>query len=241
MASDAPEPASGVAPAPLWRDLLLPAMSLLALATAAHLAASRWESWQSPLVALGPAAPALYLLLWLILVPCGLPAAALGLTAGFLFGPWPGAVWACGGLVLSGLFMYALGRRWLRPRVNGLVAAWPRLAPLERAAATGGVRLHLLARLSPLNYAVVCYTLAAGGARWKPYLLGLPGAMPGLIAYVWLGTAAARGVRVQDGADWARLVVPLLGGLSLMVLAVVLARFARRTSRGSDEDSGRGH
>lgn len=223
------------------RALLLPAIPLLALAIAAHLAASRWESWQHHLAALGPAAPALYLILWLTLVPCGLPAAALGLTAGFLFGPWPGAVLACGGLVLSGIFMYALGRRWLRPRVTRLVASWPRLALLERAAATGGARLHLLARLSPLNYAVVCYTLAAGSARLKPYLLGLPGAMPGLIAYVWLGAAAARGIRVEDGAEWARLMAPLLGGLSLLVLALVLARFARQTWRGADDDSGRGH
>jgi uncharacterized membrane protein YdjX (TVP38/TMEM64 family) len=65
--------------------------------------------------------------------------------------------------------------------------------------------------------------------------------MPGLVAYVWLGAATARGLRVEEGAEWARLMAPLLGGLSLLALAVVLARFARRTWRGSDEDSGRGH
>lgn len=241
MAPDGPEPPSAVAPAPFWRDFLLPAIALLVLATVAHLAASRWESWQAHLAALGPAAPALYLLLWLTLVPCGFPAAALGLMAGFIFGPWHGSAWASGGLVLSGIFMHALGRRWLRPRLAQLVASRPRLAPLENAAATGGVRLHLLARLSPLNYAVVCYTLAAGGASLRTYALGLPGAIPGLIAYVWLGAAAARGSRVQDSAEWTGLVAPLLGGLSLLVLTVVLVRFARRTWRGSEEDSGRGH
>jgi uncharacterized membrane protein YdjX (TVP38/TMEM64 family) len=102
------------------------------------------------------------------------------------------------------------------------------------------VRLHLLARLSPLNYAMVCYTLAAGGARLRTYLLGLPGAMPGLVAYVWLGAAAGRGARVDDGAGLARLVGPLLGGLSLLVLAVVLARYARRAWRGSNGDAGDG-
>lgn len=225
---------------PIWRDLLLPVVALLVLATAAHLAASRWESWPSRLAALGPAAPALYLLLWLIFVPCGLPAATLGLTAGFLFGAGSGSLWAGAGLVLSGVLMHALGRRWLRPRVVRLVATRPRLARLERAAAAGGVRWHLLARLSPLNYAVVCYTLAAGGARLRTYLWGLPGALPGLIAYVWLGAAAARGGAVQDSAGWAPLVAPLLGGLSLLVVVAVLARFARQTWRARNDESDRG-
>jgi len=232
-----PEPAHGnepSPPSPAWRDLAMPAITLLVLAGAAHVAASHWESWQPRLAAVGAAAPALYLLLWLVVVPCGFPTAGLGFSAGFLFGPWAGTSWAIVGLLLSGVFMHLLGRRWLRPRVARLVATRPRLAPLERAAAQGGVRLHLLARLSPLNYAMVCYTLAAGGARLRTYLLGLPGAMPGLVAYVWLGAAAARGVRVQDGAEWVRLTVPLVGGLSLLVLAVVLARFARRTWRGSE-------
>ena len=227
-------------PVPLWRDLLVPTLTLLLLSVGAPLAASRWESWQSHLVALGPAAPALYMVLWLTLVPCGFPAAALALSAGFLFGPWPGTAWAVAGLVLSGMMMHALGRRWLRPRVERLVAGRPRLAPLERAAAHGGVRLHLLARLSPLNYALVCYTLAAGGARLRTYLLGLPGAMPGLIAYVWLGAAAERGVHAKGAAELARLVGPLLGGLSLLVLAVLLARYARRAWRGSNGDAGGG-
>jgi uncharacterized membrane protein YdjX (TVP38/TMEM64 family) len=102
------------------------------------------------------------------------------------------------------------------------------------------VRLHLLARLSPLNYALVCYTLAAGGARWRTYALGLPAALPGLIAYVWLGAAAARGRRVPDSAEWVRLVAPLLGGISLLVLTVVVTRYARRAVHGSEGNSARG-
>lgn len=207
------------------RALVGPLALLTAVAVLAHLLADRREAWQVALKQLGAWTPVPYLLLWLVLVPCGLPAAALGLSAGFLFGAVSGSAWAALGLLCSGLAMHALGRRWLRPRVAPLTAAHPRLARLERAAATGGVRFHLLARLSPLNYALVSYTLAAGGAPLRPYLAGLAGGLPGLVAYVWLGAAAAEGARGgTDSGGAARLMVTALGGVSLLGLALWLAR-----------------
>ena len=180
---------------PVWREAVAPLLALAGMVALARVIGPRWGEWQDALARTGPAAPLAYLGLWLALVPWGFPAAALGLSAGFLFGVWPGVAWAALGLVLSGLFMFPLGRRWLRPRVERLAAASPRLARLERAASHGGVRLHILARLSPLNYAMACYTLAAGGAGLRAYLPGLLGAVPGLAAYVWLGSLAEQGAR----------------------------------------------
>lgn len=207
------------------RTVVGPLALLAALAILAHLLAARREAWQVGLARLGDWTPAPYLLLWLVLVPCGLPAATLGLTAGFLFGAVAGTAWASLGLFASGLAMHGLGRRWLRPRLSPLLATHPRLARIGQAAATGGARFHLLARLSPLNYALVSYTLAAGGAPLRPYLAGLAGGLPGLVAYVWLGAAAAGGARAGAGdGDAARLVVTALGGASLLGLALWLAR-----------------
>ncbi|MBK6732586.1 MAG: VTT domain-containing protein [bacterium] len=183
-----PRPARAV-----WRELLGPVLVLTALAAAAHLANSRWPDWPARLAALGPWRPAIYVALWLLAVPCGFPAAGLGLTSGFLFGTVGGAAGATGGLLVSGLLMFGLGRRWLRPRVARLTAAQPRLARLEREAAAGGLGLHLVARLSPLNYALTSYTLAAGGAPLRTYAAGLAGALP-----------EALGLRVAGGGCGAR-------------------------------------
>ncbi len=225
-------------PSASWRSLLGPAALLAVLAVAARVAAPRWEAWQGQLAALGPLAPAAYLALWLVLVPCGFPAAALGLLAGAVFGPWLGSAWAVAGLVGSGLAMHALGRRWLRPRVARLVAGSSRLRALDRAAARGGVRLHLLARLSPLNYAFVSYTLAGGGAPLRAYAPGLLGGMPGLVAYVWLGSAAGSGLRAQGAGGPVRLVALVVGGASLLLLGVLAARALRRETETFGRDAG---
>ncbi len=225
----------------VWRELLGPALVLTALAAAAHLANSRWPDWPARLAALGPWRPAIYVALWLLAVPCGFPAAGLGLTSGFLFGTVGGAAGATGGLLVSGLVMFGLGRRWLRPRVARLTAAQPRLARLEREAAAGGLGLHLVARLSPLNYALTSYTLAAGGAPLRTYAAGLAGALPGLWAYVWLGAAAARGARGSDAPGSLKLVLLIVGGLGLLGLGYVLARLARRAwqpGSGIDDKGG---
>lgn len=228
---DAPTPSAGASRRTAWRDLVGPVAALTLLAAAAHLVATRRADWQPWLAGLGPWTPVLYVVLWLVLVPAGLPAAALALAAGVLFGPYAGSGLAALGLVLAGALMHTLGVRWLRPRVARLTATQPRLARLEAAAACGGIRMHVLARLSPLNYALVSYTLAAGGAPLRPYLAGLLGALPGLVAYVWLGAAAERSA--AGGAGLARGVVALCGSLGLLVLAGWLARVVRRTERPS--------
>lgn len=222
-----------------WRSLVAPALLLAALAVAARLVAPQWQAWQDRLEALGPVAPAAYLLLWLALVTCGLPAAALGLAAGAVFGPWRGAALAVAGLFASGFLMHVIGRRWLRPRVAGLLAGHERLTALDRAAASGGVRLHLLARLSPLNYALVSYTLAAGGAPLRAYVPGLAGGVPGLLAYVWLGSAADSGLRGQDGGGTTRLLVLAVGAVSLLLLGVLVGRALHRATGTPERGDGR--
>lgn len=221
---------------PVWREAVAPLLALAVMVALARVIGPRWGDWQDALARSGPAAPLAYLGLWLALVPWGFPAAALGLSAGFLFGVWPGVAWAVLGLVLSGLLMFPLGRRWLRPRVGRLAAASPRLARLERAASRGGVRLHILARLSPLNYAMACYTLAAGGAGLRAYLPGLAGAVPGLVAYVWVGSLAQEGARGEGTVGPVRVVLSVVGGLSLLALIVVVARQARRSLPGETDD-----
>lgn len=216
-------------PRSAWRELLPPLLALAVLAGLAHLGAARWVDWRERLAALGPAAPVAYLALWVLLVPCGLPAAALGLTAGFVFGLGAGAAWATAGLLASGLLMHEMGRRWLQPRAARAAAGNTGLSRLLAAAATGGVRLNLLARLSPLNYALVSYTLAAGGAPWRPYTAGLGGALPGLMVYVWLGAAAAAGV--QGPVTVRRGVL----GFSALALVLLVALLARRLGRGPDD------
>lgn len=226
--------AAGPAPSPprsVWRELFPPFLALAVLAALAHAGAARWEDWRQHLAALGPWAPTAYLALWGLLAPCGFPAAALGLAAGFVFGPLVGCAWASAGLGLSGLLMYGLGRRWLRPRVERAARGRPRFERLLAQAATGGVRLHFLARLSPLNYALMSYTLAAGGAPWRPYLWGLTGGLPGLAVYVWLGAAAAAG---SGGPVTARRAVVGFGVLALVLLTAWLARRLDREGKGGE-------
>ncbi|MBM4129417.1 hypothetical protein FJ250_00085 [bacterium] len=212
-----------------WRSLAAPVIVLTALAAAAQLLASCREQWQPWLGGLGAWTPVLYQAMWLLLVPAGLPAAALGLAGGFVFGFAAGSGWAAIGLAGSGLLMHRLGRRWFRRRVERVVAGRSRLVQLQAAAAGGGAWWHVAARLSPLNYALVSYTLAAGGAPLRPYAWGLAGALPGLLVYVWLGAAAAAGTAATDGA--ARGVLIAAGVCGLVGLGCWLARALRRGRR----------
>ncbi len=221
-----------------WRSLAGPVLALALLVAAAQVAGPQWHTWQARLAGLGAWAPAAYLLVWMALVPCGFPAAALGLLAGAIFGPWWGAALATTGLCGSGLVMYGLGRRWLKPRLARLGEGRPRLKALGAAAATGPVRLHLLARLSPLNYALVSYTLAAGGAPLGVYAKGLCGGVPGLLAYVWLGSLAGGGPHGPGEGSAVRWVVLAVGVAALLVLGIRVGRTLARLTGESGSAAG---
>jgi uncharacterized membrane protein YdjX (TVP38/TMEM64 family) len=97
-------------------------------------------------------------------------------------------------------------------------------------AAERSLRLNVLARLSPFNYGLVCYTLAAGPTRARDYVLGLVAALPSLAIQVAVGVLARRGLDQDSMGTW-RLVGTAVGLAALVALGWQVSRMARRAWR----------
>lgn len=216
---------------PWWRPLVGPVLVLVALVVLGRIAGGYWSGVQEQVAALGAAGMALYWVAFVLLAAACFPVAALGFSAGMLFGPWVGIALVFTGVIASGILMFFLGKGLLRDRIAALVAGRPRLAAIEQMAGRQTWRLNLLTRLSPFNYGIASYALAAGRSGLGAFVLGLPATLPSVVVWVWLGTLA----REDAGADarGAKLILTAVGLVFLLVLMGVIGRMVRKALQDS--------
>lgn len=191
--------------------------------------------------AMGWLAPLAYGAIYAVAVPLLVPGSLLTLTAGALFGLWPGVpVVFCGALAGSSL-AFLVARYVARPWVEAWAARHPRFAAIDRAVAADGPRIVFLLRLTPLiPFTALNYLLGLTRLRWRDMMLAAPGMLPATILYVYYGhligdvTAVAAGARPpRTPAQYALLAV----GLAAAVLvAWRVSRLARRALAEADLD-----
>jgi uncharacterized membrane protein YdjX (TVP38/TMEM64 family) len=183
---------------------------------------SRWlglewsvESLRSTVSALGPWAPAGFVVLLVFRSLLLLPGPLLLTVSGLLFGAPAGALWSALGLTLSALLQYAVVR-WI-----GADALLGQLGPVHTAAIrvartrAGGVILGL-ASAYPAGPPIAVAQLAAALAGMRPALFAsavLLGSGVRAASFAWLGSALLEG----RGLAAAAALLLALAGLPLLL------------------------
>lgn len=192
----------------------------LAVVLVGFLGRQWWDSLAVWIEGSGGLGYLVFFLAFVVLTAFCFPVSVLGLSAGAMFGPGLGLLlMLCSG-VASGLLMFVGGRFFFRKPILNWVSIRPKFAALDRLSGQRALRLNFMARLSPLNYGVVCYTLASGRSPFSSYLVGLIAIIPSMAGQVWLGSLAAStglaasGQKEQSNLEWAL----LIGGLVFFLL-----------------------
>lgn len=221
------------------RRLIGPLLLILALVLLGHWLGGRWPQVEAALDGMGRWGYLAYAGAFVVLTTLCFPVSVLGVSAGFLFGPWIGfGVHFVSG-VLSGSLMYWLGRGLLRERIKAFLATRPKLAAVDRMVGERAMRLNLLARLSPLNYGFVCYTLASGRTRYRDYLVGLAGNSPSMAAQIWIGVVARQTGRMGAGdleGSPQRLVILAVGLVFFGLLSWQISRMVQAAWKEMSQD-----
>lgn len=186
--------------------------------------------WVKGLGAWGPAAfIAGYGVAALVLAPAFL----LTIAAGAIWGLRFGILYVMTGATLGAVLAFFAARYFVRGLVEHYVEKHPRLAAIDRAVETEGVRLVFLLRLSPVvSYVLLNYVLGISRVRFRHYVAGSLGMLPTVAAYVYAGKIAGDLASVAGGAAAPRgplWYASIVFGLGLTVLATALVtRAARR-------------
>jgi uncharacterized membrane protein YdjX (TVP38/TMEM64 family) len=184
-------------------------------------------------VELGPWAPVLFVLIYIVAAVTLAPAFFLTVAGGAVFGVWQGSLLVFVGASLGASAVYALASplasiRWMRR-----VTSDQRVAAVRNAVAGGGVRVMLLLRLSPLvPYSILNYALALSGVRYADFLVALLGMIPAIVLYTYYGkvvgdvAALAAGVSPPRGLEYYVLLA--VGLVTVVVSTTMITRAARR-------------
>ena len=178
---------------------------------------ARVRAWVERLGFWGPAGIAALELVQTLAAP--IPGMAIEAASGYLFGPWPGALYAMVGIVAGSGLNFFLARRFGRPLLGRWLAP-PSLARLDDLVRRGGSLFFFLLWLFPLvPDDLVC--LAAGLTSMPSgrfLLLMTVGRLPGILISTWMGASTAR----LSPGGWAGLLI------ALALAAVVLWRRGAR-------------
>jgi uncharacterized membrane protein YdjX (TVP38/TMEM64 family) len=215
-----------------WRSVLLKlvaaAVALVTILILARLFRDAIPTAETFIYELGFWGPAVFIVAFVIGTSLWVPESVFAIGAGVIFGMW-GLIWVVAAGIIGSLLIFALSRSILTGRIDGLVAAHPRIHSILEAAGTQGVRLLTLLRLSFLNYALLNYLLPTTKVRLGVYTISLLGMVPGNAMTVYLGFAGRHVAAVSSdmvSTTVAKELSIYLGLAATIVVSAIIARMA---------------
>jgi uncharacterized membrane protein YdjX (TVP38/TMEM64 family) len=191
------------------------------------------EALAARLEALGPWGPLLFVAAYVAASVAFIPGSLLTLMAGAVFGLGRAIPIVFVSAVIGSSAAFAIARLFARETVIRWLQRDRRAGAVLDAVADQGWFVVLLLRLSPLiPYNLLNYALGASSVRYRDFLIGSIGMLPGTVLYTYYGqvigdvTAVAAGMRPARGPGYYAL---LAAGLAATLVATItIARAARR-------------
>jgi uncharacterized membrane protein YdjX (TVP38/TMEM64 family) len=193
--------------------------------------------WLAPVILritnLGPWAPVLFVLVYIVAALTLAPAFFLTVAAGAMFGFWRGSLFVFIGATLGASAVYAVASPLSRSAWMARITSNPRVAAVRQAIVGEGPWVMFLLRLSPLiPFTPLNYALALSGVRYRDFLVALLGMFPAIFMYVYYGkvvgdvAALAAGVSPPRGPEYYALAIASV--VAILVTTAFISRAARR-------------
>jgi uncharacterized membrane protein YdjX (TVP38/TMEM64 family) len=193
--------------------------------------------WLAPAVVrltdVGPWAPFLFVLIYIVAAVTMAPAFFLTVAAGAMFGVGRGTVIVFIAASMGASAVYAVVTPLVRSPWMQRILRHRRIAAARQVVVGEGLWMMFLLRLSPIvPYTPLNYALALSGVRYVDFLLALVGMIPAIVMYTYYGkvvgdvAALAAGVSPPRGPEYYVLLVA--GLVAIVVSTTMITRAARR-------------
>ena len=179
------------------------------------------------IAALGPWAPLLFVVVYILSTVLFVPGSVLSLGAGAIFGVAWGALWVSLGATGGAALAFLIGRYGARGWVARKIEGNEKLAALDHAVAVEGWKVVVLTRLSPVfPFTLLNYFFGLTRVRFRDFVLASwLGMTPGTVLYVYVGSLARVGAGPGSPAEWT---LYSLGLVATIATVVLITRGARR-------------
>ena len=192
---------------------------------------TQFQSWVR---GIGPIGYVVYVLAYAVCCVFIIPALALTLGAGAIFGFAAGSIVVVIGATFGATLAFLLARTVFRERVERMTQNNAKFRALDRAIASEGTKIMWLVRLSGFPpFTWVNYAFGLTGVKLLPYVvITFFGIIPGTLAFTWAGAAGA--AALTGSGNRVLLIVTAVGAI---VVAVVVGRIALNAIRRAGVES----
>ena len=155
-----------------------------------------------------------------------LPASALGIAAGSIYGTFLGFILSAASSRAGAALAFGLSRSVFRPWIERRMRDRQHLRRIDAAIWRDGWRLACLVRLSPIMpFAATSHMLGLSAISFRDDCIGTLGSLPALLGYVAIGNLV--GASVQASTSGAGLIRLGLLGAGVLATGIVTLRIGR--------------
>lgn len=181
---------------------------------------------------LGLWGPAIFALVYAVAATIFLPASALTLVAGAIFGLAIGTATVWVGATLTVALSFLIARYFARSRVEQMAKNNPKFGAIDKALGEEGWKIVALMRLSPaFPFNVQNYLYGVSSIRFWPCLIASSIFMlPGTFMYVYFGYIGGQAAAAASGggAGTARLVLQGVGLAATVLVTLYITKVASK-------------
>ena len=174
--------------------------------------------------------PVLFIAIYVVATVLFIPASAITLLAGGMFGVGMGTVYVSIGSTLGATLAFLLGRHTLRRFIRAKIDGNGKFSAIDDAVGKEGWKIVGLTRLSPaFPFGLLNYAYGLTKVSLRDYVLASwIGMMPGTVLYVYLGAigTAATDSQGRTPGEWALLAVGLVATAAVTIYVTKVARNA---------------
>jgi uncharacterized membrane protein YdjX (TVP38/TMEM64 family) len=189
------------------------------------------QSFQHYVRGLGALGYLLYIAAYIVCCVFFIPAIALTLGAGAIYGFAVGSAIVIVGATLGATAAFLLARTVFRHRVEAMTAGNAKFRALDRAIASEGAKIVFLIRLAPIfPFTWVNYAFGLTGIGVARYILAtLAGIVPATLAFVWVSAAATEAA--TGSASTTKTVINVVGVVVAIIVTIFVGRIATQAIR----------
>jgi uncharacterized membrane protein YdjX (TVP38/TMEM64 family) len=227
-ASTASAPAARGTP---WAKLAIAVVALAALFAVGRVAGGRLDEFRAWIDGLGAIGPVVFVAAYAIGVVALLPAAALTLAGGAIFGVVKGTAVVFTAAIIGSTLAFLIARYLARELVERRIAGNAQFAAIDRAIGQQGRKIVFLLRLSPVfPFSLGNYALGLTRVRLADYVAGAAGMLPGTFLYVYIGSLAGdvASAAAGGGVSTGKTLITVVGLAATALVTVFVTRIARR-------------
>ena len=177
-----------------------------------------------------------FVCIYILIVLLILPASWLSLLSGFLYGSYLGSIIVFISASIGASLAFFISKSFFAKKLKKLFSRYPKVSVMEQVVTKGGLKLILLARLSPIfPFSILNYFYGLNNVKFRDFAFGLLGIIPGTFLYCSIGSLAKSLNDLKYVESTNNLYMTIVGVVSTLLVVYFSAKYAKEYFDKSEE------